>query len=155
MGADLLWILSKGNPQAFVNYLRTFPGEGFQELVSDPNQLASVIERLNQEMPKAEPQIGSDGMEDALYQSSNVVAMKYDPQTQRMWVKFHGNTQEPVYQYEGVPEVIFNLVQHGTAFAKTRGQNKWGSWWPMKNPSIGASINQYLKAGGYAYQRLR
>lgn len=155
-GSKLLWILSGGDENAFVNYLRTYPGDDFQQLLSNPNQLASVINDLQQNnpiQPTQEP--GSDGIPGTMYQSSNVAGMKYDPKSKKLLVKFHGKNGEPVYQYEGVPPQIFKLIQHGNAFAKTSGQNQWGKWWRFKVPSIGASINEYLKKGGYAYNRIR
>lgn len=154
-GADLLWILSNGDVNAFVNYLRTYPGEGFQELAANPTQLANVIAKLQQQNPGQEPGIGPEGIPNTQFPSSNVAGMKYDPQSNKLLVKFHGEHGEPIYQYDGVPPQIFQLLQHGNAFAKTKGKNRWGEWWPMKNPSIGASVNQYLKAGGYAYQRIK
>lgn len=153
-GADLLWILSNGDVNAFVNYLRTYPGEGLQKLAANPTQLASVIAQLQQQNPGQEPGIGSDGIPNTDFPSSNVAGMKYDPKTGKLLVKFHGENKEPVYQYDGVPPQIFKLLQHGNAFAQTKGKNRFGEWWPMKNPSIGASVNQYLKAGGFPYQRL-
>lgn len=154
-GAELLWILSNGEANAFVNYLRTYPGEGFKELVSNPDMLAGVISQLQQFNPHQEPGTAPDGIDNTMYPSSNVSGMKYDPQSGKLLVKFHGKNMEPIYQYEGVPPQIFQLLRHGNAFAKTRGKNQWGSWWPMKNPSIGAALNDYLKKGGYAYQRIK
>jgi hypothetical protein len=153
-GADLLWILSNGDTNAFVNYLRTYPGEGLRELAANPVQLANVIARFQEQNPGQEPSVGADGIPNTQFPSSNVAGMKYDPRSGKLLVKFHGENKEPVYQYDGVPPQIFQILQHGNAFAKTKGKNKFGEWWPMKNPSIGASVNQYLKAGGYAYQRL-
>lgn len=155
VGAELLWMLSGEQVNPFVNYLRTYPGEGFKELLNDPNRLASTISQLQQFDPQQEPGIGEDGIPNAQFPSSNVVGMKYDPATGKLLVKFHGNNVEPIYQYDGVPPQIFQLLEHGNAFAKTKGKNKWGEWWPMKSPSIGASINAYLKKGGYAYTRIR
>lgn len=154
-GADLLWILSGGRANAFVNYLRTYPGQGFKELLNNPPHLAQVIAQFQKVNPAEEPKIGDDGIPDTQFPSSNVSGMKYDKDTGKLLVRFHGNNGEPVYQYDGVPPQIFQLLQHGNAFAKTRGKNKWGEWWQMKNPSIGASVNQYLKKGGYNYTRLK
>lgn len=155
-GTDLLWILSGGDPNAFTNYLRTFPGEGFQELASNPNRLAQVIAEFEQNNPiSPEKGVGADGIPNTQLQSSNVAGMKYNPKSGKLLVKFHGKGREPVYQYDSVPPQIFKLLQHGNAFAQTKGKNQWGEWWPMKNPSLGAAVNQYLKAGGYNYTRLR
>ena len=38
-----------------------------------------------------------------------------------------------------------NKAELVTAIAQTTGQNRHGAWWRMKNPSLGASVNQYLK----------
>lgn len=153
-GADLLWILSNGDVNAFVNYLRTYPGEGLRELSGNPGQLANIITRFQEQNPGQEPSIAPDGIPNTQFPSSNVAGMRYDPTSKKLLVKFHGEKKEPVYQYDGVPPQIFQILKHGNAFAQTKGKNKWGEWWPMKNPSIGASVNQYLKAGGYPYQRL-
>lgn len=153
-GVELLWILSGQEPNAFINYLRTYPGEGLQQLAANPQQLSQVIAHLQQTNPGQAPVTDSQGIQDTEYPSSNVSGMKYDPKSNRLLVKFHGNKGEPVYQYENVPPQIFQILRHGNAFAQTRGKNKWGEWWPMKNPSIGAAVNQYLKQGGYPYQRL-
>ncbi len=153
-GVELLWILSGNEPNAFVNYLRTYPGPGLRELAADPNRLAQVIERLQAQGPPGQPGEDAQGIQGTQFPSSNVEGMKYDPQNRKLLVKFHGENQQPVYQYDGVPPQIFQLLQHGNAFAKTKGKNRWGEWWPMKNPSIGAAVNQFLKRGGYAYQRV-
>ena len=34
-------------------------------------------------------------------------------------------------------------------------QNQYGRWWRGKNPSLGAALNQYIKAGNFNYRRLR
>jgi hypothetical protein len=148
---SLLWILSGGDPNVFVNYLRTFPGANFQALLANPSALNNVIERLQKTMPQGAPGI-QDGIPDTDIKSSNVRGMKYNPKTGELHVAFHGGS---IYKYDGVPLNIFKLLQHGNAFAKTKGKNRWGAWWPMKNPSIGAALNQYLKQGGYAYHRLQ
>ncbi len=154
-GAELLWILSGQQISPFVNYLRTYPGEGFKELASNPSQLASVIQQLQQSNPQEE--VGQDnlGIPNTELPSSNVAGMKYNPRDGKLFVKFHGERSEPIYQYDAVPPQIFQLLKHGNAFAQTKGKNRWGEWWPMKNPSIGASVNQYLKKGGYAYHKIR
>lgn len=154
-GADLLWILSGQDTNRFISYLRTYPGAGLRELSQNPGQLANVLARLEQQNPGQEPTVAPDGIPNTEFPSSNVAGMRYDPKSQKLLVKFHGEGKEPVYQYDGVPRQIFQILQHGNAFAQTKGKNKWGEWWPMKNPSIGSSVNQYLKAGGYAYQRIR
>ncbi len=89
--------------------------------------------------------------------SSNIDAFGYDDKTGRLMVKFlgkHPNRNGPVYSYEGVPKVIFDLFRQGAIPARTTGKNKWGSWWKGKVPSAGASLYTLIKGGGYQYQRL-
>lgn len=153
-GAELLWILSGQQPNAFVDYLRTYPGEGLKELAANPTRLAQIIQRLQAESPQEQLGVDAHGIEDTQFPSSNVAGMKYDPKSGKLLVKFHGDNGEPIYQYDSVPPQIFELLQHGNAFAQTKGKNKWGEWWPMKNPSIGAALNQWIKKAGYPYQRI-
>jgi hypothetical protein len=89
--------------------------------------------------------------------SSNVEGFAYDPKTNRMMVRFlgkHPNRNGPIYAYENVPPVIFELFRKGAVPARTDGQNKWGKWWKGKTPSMGASLFTLIKNGGYSYQRL-
>lgn len=154
-GVDLLWILSNSDPNAFVNYLRTYPGEGLKDLVNDPNRLVGVIQHLQSTSPFEAPQVDQDGIPGTKYLSSNVIGMKYDPSHKSLLVKFFGDGKpDPIYQYSGVPPQIFQLLEHGNALAKTSGSNSRGSWWKFKSPSIGSAVNQYLKKGGYGYQRV-
>lgn len=151
-GSQLLWVLSGGDENAFVNYLRTYPGEDFQALLNNPGLLNQTISQLQQQFPQGSPPTGSDGIPDTQLKSSNVQGMKYNPKTGQLLMKFHGGS---VYKYDQVPQNIFKLIEHGNAFAKTKGKNQYGQWWPTKNPSLGAAVNQYLKQGGYNYSRLR
>ncbi len=89
--------------------------------------------------------------------SSNVHSFGYDPKNERLLVKFQGdypNQNGPVYGYDKVPKVIFDMFQKGAIPARTNGQNKWGKWWKGKVPSIGASMYTLIKQGGYQYQKL-
>jgi KTSC domain len=148
---SLLWILSGGDPNVFVNYLRTYPGGNFQALLGNPSALNNLIVRLQKTMPQGVPG-QTNGIPDTAIKSSNVRGMKYNPSTRELQVAFQGGSQ---YKYDQVPPNIFKLLEHGNAFAKTKGKNAYGEWWPMKNPSLGAAVNKYLKQGGYEYQRLQ
>lgn len=89
--------------------------------------------------------------------SSNVNSFGYDPENQRLLVKFNGKDDRDdgsVYGYDGVPQVIFDLFQSGAIPARTDGQNKWGKWWKGKVPSLGASLYTLINQGGYSYQKL-
>lgn len=149
--AQLLWILAGQQPQAFISYLRSFPTPATRQLVSNPVQLNATIEQLTRMMPPGEPPV-IHGIQHADLNSSNVWGAAYDPRSSKMRVRFQGGSE---YEYDGIPANIFNAFIHGNAEAKTTGQNQYGRWWTGKNPSLGAALNQYVKAGGFNYRRLR
>ena len=149
--AQLLWILSGSQPQAFISYLRTYPTQETQSLINNPVALNATIERLNQMMPEGQPQTVG-GIPHADLNSSNIWGANYDPKSGKMRVRFQGGS---VYEYDGVPENIFKAFIKGNAVAKTNGQNKYGKWWKNKSPSLGASMNQYIKAGRFPYKKIR
>ena len=131
------------------------------EILSDEFQmmlaqeLTATTDRINQlqvQLEQAPPPPIEPGMD-----SSNVEGFAYDPKKQKLFVRFLGkypNRHGPVYSYEGVPNVIFDLFQKGAIPARTDGQNKWGKWWKGKVPSLGASMYSLIKLGGYPYQRI-
>jgi len=152
-GVELLWILSNGDINAFVDYLRTYPGKGLLELSESPDRLLQVIEYLQKNNPISELP-SEDEIPNVKYRSSNVIGMKYD-MNGNVLVKFFGNGKSnPIYRYSNVPNQVIALLEEGNAFARTQGSNSRGSWWKMKNPSIGAAVNQYLKEAGYPYQKV-
>ncbi len=150
-GADLLWILSGGNQDAFVNYLRTYPDPALNNLVRNPTLLAQVIERLSRTMPQGQGQ-AQDGIEAAPLESSNVYGYNYDPKSGKLQVRFQSGS---VYQYQGVPPGVFKVFQQGAVPAKTTGKNRYGQWWTGKIPSLGAAFYDLIRQGGYPYQRLK
>lgn len=149
--ARLLWILAGQQPQAFISYLRTFPTPATQQLLSNPGQLNAIIVQLQREMPEGQTPV-VDGIPHADLNSSNIWGAAYDPRTGKMKVRFQGGSE---YEYDGVPRAIFDAFIHGNASAKTKGQNRYGRWWPGKNPSLGAALNQYIKAGAFNYRKIR
>jgi len=149
--AQLLWVLAGQQPNAFISYLRTFPTPGTSQLLNNPVQLNATIEQLQQMMPEGQPPV-IDGIPHADLNSSNVWGANYDPRSGKMKVRFQGGSE---YEYDGVPENIFKAFIKGNASAKTKGKNRYGQWWKGKNPSLGAALNQYIKAGGFNYRRIR
>jgi len=149
--ATLLWILSGQQPQAFISYLRTYPTPDTQALLNNPVQLNATIEQLNRMMPQGEA-LSIHGIQQADLNSSNIWGTAYDPKTGKMKVRFQGGSE---YEYDGVPMNIYNAFAKGNASAKTKGKNRYGEWWPSKNPSMGAAMNQYIKAGGFNYRKIR
>lgn len=149
--AQLLWTLAGGNQNAFINYLRQFPSESTQNLLNNPLEFSRVVTILNHTMPQGALPV-QDGIEKAPLQSSNIWGARYDPHHQKLIVRFQGGS---VYEYGGVPNIIWNAFIHGNAPAKTSGQNQYGRWWVGKNPSLGAALNFYIKAAGFPYRRIR
>jgi hypothetical protein len=89
--------------------------------------------------------------------SSNVHSFGYDEDNGKLLVKFQGDYPQengPVYEYNGVSKLIFELFRKGSIPARTNGSNKWGKWWKGKVPSVGASLFTLIKNGGYSYNRL-
>ena len=96
-------------------------------------------------------------LEPAPFESSNINAMRYDPEKQEAYIKFQGkfpSQNGPVYKYSGVPPYIFDVIQRGSVAPKTSGKNAWHRWERGVTPSHGASVSALLKAGGFNYQRL-
>jgi len=150
MGADLLWILSGGQPEAFINYARTFPDAGLNALANNPSALSSVLSRLEQQMPQGE-RGSADGIDRAPLDSSNIYGFQYDPKSGALKVRFQSGA---VYGYQGVPKQIYQIFANGAVPAKTDGKNEYGQWWVGKNPSLGAAFSALIKQGGYPYQKL-
>jgi hypothetical protein len=150
-GTDLLWILAGGKPDAFVEYLRTFPDTNFQQLLANPSQLQQVIAELTQRFPEG-INLEADGIPHAPLMSSNIYGFQYDSQRGELLVRFNNGG---VYAYEGVPPGVFNIFQKGAVPAKTDGKNQFGEWWQGKIPSLGAAFYELIRNGGYPYQRLK
>jgi len=149
--AQLLWVLAGQQPQAFLSYLRTFPTQATQQLLNNPSLLNSTITQLEQMMPQGQPPV-INGIPHADLNSSNIWGTAYDPRTGKMKVRFQGGSE---YEYDGVPANIYRAFVKGNASARTQGKNKYGQWWVGKNPSMGAAMNQYIKAGGFPYRKIR
>ncbi len=149
--AQLLWILAGQQEQAFISYLRDFPSNETRSLLANPTLLSQTINQLNHLMPAGQqPYI--NGIRHADLNSSNVWGTAYDPKSGKMRVRFQGGSE---YEYDGIPENIYRAFTKGNASAKTKGKNQYGQWWVGKNPSLGAALNQYIKAGGFNYRKIR
>lgn len=150
--SQLLWILAGQNEQAFLQYLTTYPTPATQQLLNNPGELNRIIEFLHAMMPPGGEPPSADGIQHADLNSSNIYGFRYNPQSQKLKVRFQGGS---VYEYDGVPENIFNAFRQGAASARTNGQNQYGRWWQGKNPSLGAAFWNYIRNSGFEYRRLR
>jgi hypothetical protein len=149
--AQLLWVLAGQNPSTFMEYLSTYPSPATEALLNNEGLLQHTIAQLQTLMPRGQlPVIG--GIPRADLASSNIWGTKYDQRTGKMRVRFQGGSE---YEYDGVPPGIYRAFSQGNASAKTNGKNRYGQWWINKSPSLGAAMNQYIKAGGYSYRKLR
>lgn len=151
LGSDLLWILSGGKPDAFVNYLRTYPDPALNALAQNPQHLASVIQGLQKSLPQGVTEY-ADGIKHADLNSSNIYGFKYEPKSGKLFVRFQGGS---VYGYDGVPSGVFDIFRKGAVPAKTNGSNQYGAWYTGKMPSLGAAFYQMIRQGGYAYKRIK
>jgi hypothetical protein len=145
-----IWNLSGGNEQAFTDYLRQIPDPALNSLLTNPTQLRSIIRRLQENQPQ-ERSREVEGIPQAPLQSSNIWGMAYDQRNRKAYVKFQG---DGVYEYDGIPPMIFELFRRGSVPAKTNGQNQFGKWWKGKNPSLGAAFFELIRNGGYPYQKI-
>lgn len=149
-GAEFLYVLAGGNPAAFKSYAKEFPDPAINKMAQDPRQLNNILQQLQQTITFPTGQV-KDGIPKAQLNSSNVYGFQYDPRRQLLRVRFN---EGGVYEYDQVPQQIFKLFAQGAIPAKTNGRNKWGFWFVGKKPSLGASMFQLIKNGGYNYRKL-
>ncbi len=147
--AQLLWILAGQQEQPFISYLRDFPSNETRQLLNNPSLLSHTIDQLTQMMPQGQPAY-INGIQHADLNSSNIWGTAYDNKTGKLKVRFQGGAE---YEYDGVPPNIYRAFAKGNASARTKGKNQYGEWWVGKNPSLGAALNQYIKAGNFPYRR--
>lgn len=148
--AQLLWILAGQQEDAFMQYLQEYSTPETQALLRNPAELERVVQFLHEMMPSGQQPV-VNGIQHSDLNSSNIWGTQYDPSTGKMKVRFQGGKE---YEYDGVPANIYKAFSQGHATAKTKGQNDYGQWWPGKNPSMGAAMNQYIKAGNFPYRKL-
>jgi len=149
-GSELLWVLSGGDPRVFSEYMRSFPSAAMREYAEIPGALQQLSNQFASRitMPTGEQE---DGIPRAGLQSSNVYGFQYDPRNAVLRVRFNGGG---IYEYQGVPAYIFKMFARGAIPAKTEGQNQYGAWWKGKMPSLGASMHELIKLGGFPYSRV-
>lgn len=149
--AQLLWYLAGQNPQPFLDYLSQFPSNETRSLLNNPAQLQETIQQLQQMDPFQANKGAVEGIPKAGLNSSNVYGFRYDPKSGKLKVRFN---EGQIYEYDDVPLNVFLAFKNGAASAKTDGRNMYGEWFRGKNPSLGASVWEYLRNGGYNYRRV-
>ena len=149
--ARQLWALSRGNPDIFTAYLRSYPNPELQQIADNPTQLNALMNQIND--TQSIPPVGqADGVNQAPLQSSNVYGFRYDPLRKNLTVRFQGGS---VYRYQNVPKQIFDMFAVGDGVARTSGSNRFGRWWRGKSPSLGAALHELIKLGGYPYSKIK
>lgn len=148
-GADLLWILSGGNADAFSRYLSNVPDPVLNSIASNPERVQSLINQLSKKVTLPVGEV-SEGIPKAELQSSNIFGFQYDPRRKLLRVKFQG---DGIYEYGGVPPQIFKAFQAGAVPAKTTGSNEYGYWYRGKEPSLGAAFYELIR-DQFPYQKV-
>lgn len=127
------------------------PDEFMDELANEIEETQSHIKMLSTPPPIPVPELEQS------MPSSNINSFAYNPNTEELFVKFQGDyplENGSTYKYGGIPPYVADAFKRGAASAKTEGYNDWGEWWEGKNPSMGAALNQLIKAGGFPYSRI-
>lgn len=131
-----------------------------QEIDTELDETIIHNEQEVEEETQGAPPIPPDNvppLDPAPHPSSNINAFRYDPESQRLYIRFQGDYPHdngPVYQYEGVPQNIFNIIRRGSVAPRTSGSNAWHTWREGITPSHGASVYALIREGGFPYQRL-
>lgn len=82
--------------------------------------------------------------------SANVKKIMYNDETKEMFIQFQDKS---IYTYFEVPFQLFLDVSGGKATCLTSGENKYGSWFVGKTPSVGAAVHRYLVKKNVRYKK--
>jgi hypothetical protein len=82
--------------------------------------------------------------------SSNVRKIMYNDETKEMFIQFQDKS---IYTYFDVSFQLFLDVSGGKATCITSGENKYGSWFVGKTPSVGAAVHRYLVKKNVKYKK--
>lgn len=144
-------IIQRGQPLS--EDLRVLLAQVFEHVATRIQELR-FQQAAQTESPITPP---SPQIEPAPFESAQVRAFRYDPQSKDLYVKFqdkYPRTNGPIYRYSNVPKFIYDVFSRGAVGPKTTGRNAWHAWKKDVMPSLGAALNALIKAGGYPYQRL-
>ena len=128
-------------------------------IAAELEAVTSRIDELRQQNPTTQlgPSTPVPQLDQGPFPSSNINSFKYNPQTQQLFVKFHGKDSAdsgPIYGYQNIPQHIYDVFSHGRVAPKTSGQNQYHRWIKGVTPSLGASLYALIRNGGYPYQRM-
>lgn len=76
--------------------------------------------------------------------SANVDRILFNDETGELAIQFK---EGDVYIYPNQTKLMFDSLVRGEGICRTEGENKWGSWFVGKTPSIGAAVYSKLVEG--------
>jgi hypothetical protein len=82
--------------------------------------------------------------------SSNVKNIMYNDEIKELVVRFNDGD---VYTYFDVEFSLFQDLVNGAGVCRTEGENKWGSWFIGKTPSVGAALYNRLVKSSISYKK--
>lgn len=82
--------------------------------------------------------------------SSNVKQILYNDETRDLVIQFRSGD---IYTYPDVDFTEFGIIFNGAGICRTSGENKWGSWYVGKTPSVGAAVYNTLVKNNHPYRR--
>lgn len=131
--------------------------EHIQLITEQIQWIESEIQRLYQELQVGGSPPPEEGIEQGQHPSSNIYGFKYDPEKQKLLIKFQDKypaTNGPVYSYDGVPSQVVELLAMGALPPSTTGGNEWHHWKEGVTPSMGATAIRLITNGQFPYQRI-
>lgn len=132
-----------------------FTTEELLEIVKIFKRAVEIIDEQREQIPTSTtpaPEIPSGP-----YPSSNVEGFNYDPKSGKLQVQFHGpypQAKGSIYEYDDVPEYIYDIFSRGAVGPRTSGKNRYHEWIKGVTPSLGGSLNALLKGGKFNYRRV-
>jgi hypothetical protein len=138
------------------DFIQEFSGE-LPPIEEIEAQQAEVANEVTSEAPAVPLGGPVPELDRAPHESSNINALKYDPNKKQLFIKFMGKDTAdsgPVYSYQDVPQNVFDVISRGGVAPLTSGKNKYHQWHRGITPSHGASVSALIKKGGYSYRRM-
>lgn len=107
-----------------------------------PAREALARKRTRAKLVKRERKLQASAIGRGALPSSNIYRLGYNPETEEMLADFNSGAR---YKAEGVSQDRFDNLVAGRAVCKTKGANRYGSWFIGKSPSLGAAYWKYIR----------
>jgi hypothetical protein len=82
--------------------------------------------------------------------SSNIKQILYNDETMDLVIQFRSGD---IYTYPEVDFTEFGVIFAGAGICRTSGENRWGSWYVGKTPSVGAAVYNTLIKNNHPYKK--